>query len=82
MPLFYPLKVASIDRTAQDAVSVALSIPDSLKTVFTFRAGQHVPVRRVVAGRTEYRTYSIVSGPDEQTLKLGIRVQPGGRVST
>ncbi|MDP9066103.1 MAG: 2Fe-2S iron-sulfur cluster-binding protein [Pseudomonadota bacterium] len=82
MPLFYPLKVASIDRTAEDAVCVALSIPDSLKTVFTFRAGQHVSVRRAVAGLTEYRTYSIVSGPDEQTLKLGVRVQPGGRVST
>lgn len=81
MPLFFPLKVASIDRMAEDAVCVALSIPDELTSTFAFRPGQHVQLRRVVQGRKEYRSYSIVSGPGEDTLKLGVRIQPGGVVS-
>jgi ring-1,2-phenylacetyl-CoA epoxidase subunit PaaE len=40
-----------------------------------------VTVRRVIDGREERRTYSIVTTPRSAVLRLGIRLQPGGRMS-
>ena len=81
MPEFHPLTVASIERIAEDAVCISLIVPPALKEVFAFRAGQYVPVRRTIEGREERRTYSIVSAPGGTALKLGVRVQPNGRMS-
>ena len=78
---FYPLTVTSIEKTADDAVCIALLIPPSLKEVFAFHAGQYVPLRRTIDGREERRTYSIVTAPGGTMLKLGVRVQSNGRMS-
>jgi ring-1,2-phenylacetyl-CoA epoxidase subunit PaaE len=82
MPDFYPLNVASVEKIADDAVCIALRVPPALKEVFAFHAGQYVPLRRTIGGREERRTYSIVTAPGGALLKLGVRVQPGGRMST
>lgn len=78
---FHPLKVASIERAAADAACVTLEIPAELREAYAFHAGQYVTVRRRIAGREERRTYSIVSRPGNRRLKLGIRLQAGGRMS-
>jgi ring-1,2-phenylacetyl-CoA epoxidase subunit PaaE len=78
---FYPLTVASIEKAAEDAVCISLLIPPALKEVFAFHAGQYVPLRRTIDGREERRTYSIVTAPGGTVLKLGVRVQPNGRMS-
>jgi ring-1,2-phenylacetyl-CoA epoxidase subunit PaaE len=78
---FYPLTVASIERVAEDAVCISLLVPPALKEVFAFHAGQYVPLRRIIDGREERRTYSIVTAPGGSVLKLGVRVQPNGRMS-
>jgi len=81
MPEFYPLTVASIERVAEDAVCISLVVPPALKNAFEFHAGQYVPLRRTIGGRQELRTYSIVTAPGGNLLKLGVRVQPNGRMS-
>jgi ring-1,2-phenylacetyl-CoA epoxidase subunit PaaE len=78
---FHSLKVASIDRIAEDAVCVTLEVPAALREEFLFHAGQYVTVRRMLEDREERRSYSIVCAPDSGMLKVGIRLQPGGRVS-
>jgi ring-1,2-phenylacetyl-CoA epoxidase subunit PaaE len=78
---FYPLTVASIEKVAEDAVCISLLVPPSLKERFAFHAGQYVPLRRTIDGREERRTYSIVTAPGGTGLKLGVRVQPNGRMS-
>jgi ring-1,2-phenylacetyl-CoA epoxidase subunit PaaE len=78
---FHPLKVTSVERAAEDATCVTLSIPDSLREAFAHHAGQYVTVRRSIGERDELRTYSIVTAPGGNALKLGIRAQTGGRVS-
>jgi ring-1,2-phenylacetyl-CoA epoxidase subunit PaaE len=78
---FYPLTVASIEKVAEDAVCISLLVPPTLKEVFAFHAGQYVPLRRTIDGREERRTYSIVTAPGGTVLKLGVRVQPNGRMS-
>jgi ring-1,2-phenylacetyl-CoA epoxidase subunit PaaE len=78
---FHSLRVAAVERVAEDAVCVTLEIPASLRDAFAHDAGQYVTVRRTINEREELRTYSIVTAPGGSTIKLGIRLQPGGRVS-
>jgi ring-1,2-phenylacetyl-CoA epoxidase subunit PaaE len=78
---FHPLKVASVERVAEDAVCVTLDVPATLRDEFQHHAGQYVTVRRQIGDREERRTYSIVTAPGGAVLKLGIRLQTGGRMS-
>ena len=78
---FHPLKVAAVERIAEDAACVTVEVPPALREAYVFHAGQYVTVRRVIAGRKERRTYSIVTAPGAGALKLGIRLQAGGRMS-
>ena len=78
---FHPLEVLSVDRIAEDAVSISVAIPEALQREFAHHAGQYVPVRRAIDGREELRTYSIVTPPGRACLKLGVRVHPAGRMS-
>jgi ring-1,2-phenylacetyl-CoA epoxidase subunit PaaE len=78
---FHPLKVAAVERIAEDAACVTVEIPSALRDAFAFHAGQYVTVRRMIEGREERRTYSIVTAPGGGVLKLGIRLQLGGRMS-
>ena len=78
---FHPLKVAAVERIAEDAACLTVEIPAALRDAFAFHAGQYVTVRRMIEGREERRTYSIVTAPGGGVLKLGIRLQLGGRMS-
>jgi ring-1,2-phenylacetyl-CoA epoxidase subunit PaaE len=78
---FNSLLVTAVERTAEDAACLTLAIPPALRAAYAFDAGQYVTVRRRIAGRDERRSYSIVSAPGAAELKLGIRLQPGGRMS-
>jgi ring-1,2-phenylacetyl-CoA epoxidase subunit PaaE len=75
------MKVTAVDRVADDAACVTVEIPSALRDAFAFHAGQYVTVRRVIEEREERRTYSIVTPPGGGALKLGIRLQLGGRMS-
>jgi ring-1,2-phenylacetyl-CoA epoxidase subunit PaaE len=78
---FHPLKVTAVERVAEDAACLTVEIPPALRDAFAFHAGQYVTVRRVIDEREERRTYSIVTAPGGGTLKLGVRLQAGGRMS-
>jgi ring-1,2-phenylacetyl-CoA epoxidase subunit PaaE len=78
---FHPLVVARRAEAADDAIAVTFDLPPGLRDAFRFRAGQHVAVRREIGGREERRTYSIVSPEGSESLTIGIRLQPGGRMS-
>ena len=78
---FHPLKVTAVERVAEDAACVTVEIPVALRDAYAFHAGQYVTVRRMIEGREERRTYSIVTAPGGASLKLGIRHQSHGRMS-
>jgi len=78
---FHPLKVTAVERVADDAACVTVEIPATLREEFAHDAGQYVTVRRMIEGREERRTYSIVTAPGGGALKLGIRLQSRGRMS-
>ncbi|HEX3914009.1 MAG TPA: 2Fe-2S iron-sulfur cluster-binding protein [Steroidobacteraceae bacterium] len=78
---FHPLKVTAVERTGEDATCVTVEIPAALRETFAHHAGQYVTVQRKINDRDERRTYSIVTAPGGNLLKLGIRRQTGGLVS-
>jgi ring-1,2-phenylacetyl-CoA epoxidase subunit PaaE len=78
---FHPLKVTGVERVAEDATCVTVEIPPALRETFSHHAGQYVTVRRTINDRDERRTYSIVTAPGGNSLKLGIRRQTGGLMS-
>src|SRR5271166_1089053 len=78
---FHALEVSSVEPIADDAVCVTLAVPPAQKSAFAFHAGQYVTLRRTIGECEERRTYSIVTPPGASGLTLGIRIQPGGRMS-
>lgn len=78
---FHPLKLAERTAIADDAVAIGFVVPDELRAEYSFRAGQHIAVRAILDGREERRTFSIVSPEGSRLLRIGVRVQTGGRMS-
>lgn len=80
--LFHRLRVAGLEPVAEDAVAVTFEVPSELEGRFRFRAGQHLTLRMPGPGSEERRTYSICSAAPRGPLRVGVRLLPGGLVST
>ena len=78
---FHPLKIVERAAIADDAVALGFAVPDALRAEYDFLAGQHVAVRAVFNGQEERRTYSIANPEGEGLIRIGVRVQAGGRMS-
>lgn len=78
---FQPLAIAEVKRETPDAISVSLEVPEPLRAAFRFKPGQHLPVRAVIDGEEQRRTYSICSGPGNDRLRIAIKRVAGGRFS-
>ncbi|OEJ25991.1 phenylacetic acid degradation protein [Streptomyces agglomeratus] len=83
---FHPLRVREVERLTDDSVAVTLAVPPELRETFRHTPGQHIALRRVVAGEEIRRTYSICApateAPREPVLRVGIRLVDGGDFST
>ncbi|WP_327321232.1 2Fe-2S iron-sulfur cluster-binding protein [Streptomyces sp. NBC_01210] len=70
-PVWYKLKVVTVERLAHDAAAITLTVPDTLAGIFTPRAGQHLVIRHSLGAKELRRTYSICpppGGPSELRL--------------
>jgi ring-1,2-phenylacetyl-CoA epoxidase subunit PaaE len=78
---FHQMQVASVERLTDDSVAVTFDVPPALRGEYSFAAGQHLTLRRVVGGEDVRRSYSIcapVGGP----LRVAVKAVPGGVFST
>jgi ring-1,2-phenylacetyl-CoA epoxidase subunit PaaE len=78
---FHSLTVRAVEPEAEDALRVVLDVPTALEPLYRARAGQHIVLRRSLDGVEVRRTYSPTGAAGELPLTLGIRLQPGGRLS-
>ncbi|MFI5891501.1 1,2-phenylacetyl-CoA epoxidase subunit PaaE [Actinoplanes sp. NPDC051513] len=78
---FHRLRVAGIERLCDDAVAVTFDVPEDLATIYAFRAGQSLTVRRPADPADERRSYSICA-PVGARPRIGVREVPGGVVSS
>lgn len=79
---FHSLKVAEVRRETDDAVSVKFEVPEALRPVFTFKAGQHVTLRAEINGDEVRRNYSVCVAPHDGELRVAIKQITGGIFST
>ena len=78
---FYPLQVRSVERETGDALVVTFGIPPQLQELFRFIQGQHLTLRAHLDGEEVRRSYSICSAVQDQALRVGIKLVPGGLFS-
>ena len=79
---FHPLRVARVIAETADASSFVLEVPDELKPVFAYEAGQFCTFRVRVDDRALLRCYSMSSSPAvDPQLKVTVKRTPGGVVS-
>lgn len=78
---FHALKIASVDQLTPNAVALTFEIPENLKPVFAFKAGQYITLKHQVNGQELRRAYSISSPPSSGKLTVGIKKMPDGTFS-
>jgi ring-1,2-phenylacetyl-CoA epoxidase subunit PaaE len=79
---FHPLRVKSVRPDTDEAVVVSFEVPADAADAFRFTHGQHLTVRRTLAGTEHRRSYSICAGTADGELRVGVRKVPGGVFST
>ena len=79
---FHPLIVNQVRRETAECVSVAFSVPNEFKEIFSFTQGQYVTIRTNIHEQEVRRSYSICSSPLENELRIAIKKVPNGVFST
>ncbi|MGH9170126.1 MAG: 2Fe-2S iron-sulfur cluster-binding protein [Acidimicrobiales bacterium] len=74
---FVGLEVAAVEPLTHDSVAVTFHGADGMG----FSAGQHLVLRRYVAGEELRRTYSICSSALKGELRIGVKLLEGGAFS-
>ncbi len=77
---FHALTVADVESLCDDAAAVRFAVPEALRDVFEFRAGQSLTLRRVIDGEEHRRSYSICA-PAGASPRVGVREIPDGLFS-
>ena len=70
---FHTLRIAEVKRETPDAVSIRFDLPEPLRSVFTFKAGQHLTLKRTFDGEELRRNYSLCSAPSEGVLQIAVK---------
>lgn len=75
---FHQLRVAEIVPETAEANSIRFDVPESLRDVFEFRAGQHLTLKADIDGEEVRRNYSLCTAPDEDDLMVTVKRIAGG----
>ncbi|MFL6106124.1 MAG: 1,2-phenylacetyl-CoA epoxidase subunit PaaE [Marmoricola sp.] len=78
---FHELTVSSVERLTDDSAAITFDVPESLKALFDFKAGQSLTIRRLIDGEEHRRSYSICS-PAGTSPRVGVRQIPDGLFSS
>jgi 3-ketosteroid 9alpha-monooxygenase subunit B len=79
---YHALRVAKVVDETADARSFVLEVPEALRPLYAYRAGQFLTFRVSVDGKRLVRCYSLASSPEaEGGWKVTAKRVAGGRVS-
>jgi len=82
MAQFHSLKIKSIIRQTDKAVSITFEVPTTLKSEYTFTAGQYITLKTVVDAKEIRRDYSLSSSPESESLTVTIKEIENGVFSS
>jgi len=80
-PRFHTLTIADIRQETASAISVAFAVPDALATTYRYVAGQYLTLRATIDGEEVRRSYSICTAPEQNDLRVCIKLLPDGEFS-
>jgi len=79
---FYSLKVDKITRETPEAVSIRLLVPPPLKSLFVYKAGQYLTLRKEINGEDVRRSYSVCESPlVDEMPSVAVKEVEGGKMS-
>ena len=82
MAQFHSLKIKSILRQTDKAVSITFEVPTALKADFAFTAGQYITLKTVIDAKEIRRDYSLSSGPQSESLTVTVKEIENGVFSS
>nr|WP_314559377.1 ferredoxin--NADP reductase [uncultured Capnocytophaga sp.] len=82
MNRFYELKVSKITHLTSTSIMITFEVPELLRKVFTFEAGEYLTLQQTLGGQKVRRAYSICSGVNEGELSVAVKRVPNGVFST
>ncbi len=78
---FHTIRLQNKKIETSDTFSFYLDIPEDLKNVFQFKAGQYITVEVDYQGETLRRSYSLSSSPFEESMAFTVKRVQNGKVS-
>jgi ring-1,2-phenylacetyl-CoA epoxidase subunit PaaE len=81
MSSFHKLSVKNISRETDKAISISFNIPENLKGIFNFQAGQYITLKTEIEGNEVRRDYSLCVSPKSGELKIAIKEVKDGTFS-
>jgi ring-1,2-phenylacetyl-CoA epoxidase subunit PaaE len=82
MATFYSLSIKTIHRETSKAVSISFNVPEELKDIFRFQAGQYLTLKAKIDGQDVRRDYSISASPSSGDLTVTIKEIENGLFSS
>jgi ring-1,2-phenylacetyl-CoA epoxidase subunit PaaE len=70
---FHRLTVAEVVPETDEARSIRFAVPDELREVFRFRAGQHLTLRADIGGEEVRRNYSLCTAPADGDIMVTVK---------
>lgn len=70
---FHSLKVSAIQQLTPSAVAISFAIPEDVKDIFSFSAGQYITISKEINGVEVRRAYSISSVPTASKITVGVK---------
>ena len=81
MSQFHKLTISEIHRETAKSVTISFEVPQNLKEVFLFKAGQYITLKTNIASNEVRRDYSLCSSPKSGLLKIAVKEVEGGTFS-
>ncbi|WP_445954875.1 2Fe-2S iron-sulfur cluster-binding protein [Yeosuana sp.] len=81
MPHFHKLSVQEIKKETDKAISIHFKVPEDLKELYAFKAGQYITLRTAIDGHEVRRDYSLCSSPKSGELKVAVKEVNDGTFS-
>lgn len=81
MPTFHTLSIKEITRETNKAISICFDVPENLKEIYSFKAGQYITLKSTIDGHEVRRDYSLCSSPKSGDLKIAIKEVKDGTFS-
>ena len=81
MSQFHQLKINSIQKATDKAVTIGFEIPESLRSNFQFKAGQYITLKANINNEEVRRDYSICSTPKSGDVTVAVKEVVDGTFS-